>query len=99
MDYGLSANLNLRIQLADEWRPIVEGTGVPVSAVSPEDMVLVAGSIIRDPAVVALRFQPEFQIPERGTCAFRTNWPKLFAALGPVACAELAARVRKVWNR
>ena len=88
------SELEARLALVDRWNHIVgaPGAGVRRRGDTPEDIYLLAGRIMKDPEVSRLQMQPEFQI--RHNSAFDTDWPRLFAAMGPDGLAALRERVR-----
>jgi hypothetical protein len=81
-------------ELAGTWIPVLDAAGLyHHGKITSEDILLLAGKIMHDSQITALRMRPEFQISKNNSRAFETNWPALFEALGPVGKATLAHRI------
>ncbi len=85
--------VEFNLDLAARYRPLVESVGLGDREITAEDCYYAYRRIADDPAVSRLRMLPEFHIKTEETCAFETDWPKLFERLGPAECAAIGRRI------
>jgi hypothetical protein len=90
-------DLQHQLDVINRWQPILEGAGLWSPTYDAFNCLLLAGVIMDDREVGRLRSLPDFQIvddPVDAPCAFTTNWPALFKAMGPAGRAEFRERIR-----
>ena len=87
--------LQVRFEIQARWRHVVSAAGLDSELHMPEHTLMLAGAIQHDAVVAKMRMKPEFQIREKDTAAFETNWQLLFEKLGPGGRLALKERIIK----
>jgi hypothetical protein len=76
---------------------MLEAAGLWSETYDAMQAFILAGEVTNDPEVWRLSSLSDFKIiedPVDAPCAFTTDWPALFKAMGPRDRAELAERIK-----
>jgi hypothetical protein len=93
----MTDDVAFQLYIIESRKPMLEAAGLWSETYDAMQAFILAGEVMDDPGVGRLRSLPDFKIiddPIDAPCAFRTDWPALFKAMGPRGRAELSARIK-----
>jgi hypothetical protein len=93
----MMTDLDFQLYIIESRKPMLEAAGLWSNTYDAMQVFVLAGVVMDDPEVWRLSSLSDFKIiddPEDAPCAFTTDWPALFKAMGPRGRAELAERIK-----